>query len=101
MRKIEQDMLNAIANQQNWKCANTSVCQSDVIGDTETEVYLHGNLIAKRYSTGFNTAWNNPFIPVVETFRRWPTTTTRSRLRALGINASIKNGEACIDDVPV
>jgi len=44
MRKIETSMNQAILNNENWQCANTSV-----IFDSETQeskVYLYGNHIA-------------------------------------------------------
>ena len=44
MRKIEQQMIAAINNNQNWESGNTSVHYSEEYG-TST-VYLHDNLIA-------------------------------------------------------
>lgn len=89
MRKIEAQMNRAIRDGRNWASANTQV----VIGfqDSAT-VYLHGHHIATVTPDG-------EVVPNRETFRDWPTATTRSRLRALGVNASIKNFEACIDGV--
>ena len=44
MRKIERQMLNAIANSSDWQSANTRV---EFDADTnESKVYLHGNHIA-------------------------------------------------------
>ena len=44
MRKIEQQMNNAISNNENWQSANTTVT---IDKETNTSsVYLHGNLIA-------------------------------------------------------
>jgi hypothetical protein len=86
MRKIEQDMLNAIeAGKNEWVSGNTRV--HAIVGGME--VQLHGNIIAtvEEYFTK----------PCLKTFRNWPTSTTVSRLRALGINASIKNFQPCID----
>ena len=42
MRKIEQQMNNAISNQTDWKSANTQVLTEDNI----TRVFLHGHQIA-------------------------------------------------------
>jgi len=86
MRKIEQGMLNAIsAGKTNWVSGNTRV--HSIVGGVE--IQLHGNIIATvdEYFTR----------PDLKTFRTWPTSTTVSRLRALGINASIKNFQPCID----
>ena len=87
MRKIEQQMNEAIRSGNNWKSANTEV----VITDDTANVYLHGHHIATVCSAIDCT------LPNRQTFREWPTATTRSRLRALGVDASIKNFQACID----
>lgn len=91
MRKIEQQMNEAIRNRRNWACGNTQVIMKDGYYDAmryhyakHFEVYLHGNHIA--------TVWENAPLYVNEsTLRRWPSVTTRSRLRALGADlVSIK-----------
>ena len=87
MRKIEKQMIEAIRSGDNWKSANTEV----VITDDTANVYLHGHHIATVCSAIDCT------LPNRQTFREWPTATTRSRLRALGVDASIKNFQACID----
>ena len=75
MRKIEQQMWNAINNQANWRSGNTSVQRID---DVNMAVYLHGNHIADVNS-------RNGFVMVnTATLIQWPTLTTKSRLRALG-----------------
>lgn len=86
MRKIEQQMLNAIAalrsgtTDKGWSNANTIVTNA---GD-RAKVFLHGNHIADVFYNGVLEA-NIP------TLCRWPSMTTRSRLRALGANlVSIK-----------
>ena len=90
MRKIEQDMLRAIANRTNWKCGNTEVrCP---FYDTQ-HVYLHGHHIAEIFH-GKPTANR-------QTLARWPTPTTKSRLRALGINVYTKNFTTYLDDEEV
>ena len=43
MRKIEQQMNDAISNNQNWQSANTSV---QLLDNGDSAVYLHGNHIA-------------------------------------------------------
>ena len=70
MRKIEQQMNNAISNNQNWQSGNTSVHFNEESG--VSVVRLHGNKIAE----------------VGDTFIRlfdggWQTVTTKSRLNAI------------------
>jgi|VirMetMinimDraft_7_1064189.scaffolds.fasta_scaffold98847_1 hypothetical protein len=90
MRKIEKQMNAAIKANKYWKSGNTEVVPA---GD-QVDVYLHGNHIA-------TVPWHDPIYVNIQTFSNWPTTTTRSRLRALGVNASIKNGAAHIDGMEV
>lgn len=92
MRKIEQQMNNAVYNKANWSKDNTSVHYNE---HTHTScIRLHGNLIATYKHDGLYKV-----IPNADMFRDWPTATTRSRLRALGVDASIRNFEATIDGV--
>jgi len=84
MRKIEQQMIEAIRNGHGFHSGNTAV--TEPYGDGWQEVYLHGNRIAAvRVEGGYLQTQVDR-----ETFRRWPTATTCSRLRALGINAYVK-----------
>ena len=71
MRKIELEMLGALQAGKVWQNGNTSTngCGS---------VFLHGNCIA--YTK------DGVLMADVDTLRRWPTNTTRSRLRALGFS---------------
>lgn len=86
MRKIEEAMRAAIERRINWRAGNTAVIQHD----DRAEVRLHGHRVAEyEYGRGV--------IPDADTFRNWPTATTRSRLRALGVAASIRHGRACIN----
>ena len=98
MRKIEENMLRAIAHVKDWREANTEVSVLGYTRETnvdteyvEVAVYLHNNHIAtvemiRDLRTG------NPEASFVvhnivvnrETLARWPTRTTKSRLRALG-----------------
>tara|TARA_R100001369_G_scaffold29750_1_gene53410 strand:+ start:365 stop:661 length:297 start_codon:yes stop_codon:yes gene_type:complete len=92
MRKIEKQMIEAISSSKNWKSGNTEVIHTIGAGGIAyADIYLHGNHIAV---TSPNVATVNPN---KETFRNWPTPTTRSRLNALGVNASIKNFRPHID----
>ena len=73
MRQIEEMMIQAVTNKQNFKCSNTEV--KTING--AVFVALHGNLIfanidGKKYFS--NSGWN--------------TRTTASRLRALGADYS-------------
>ena len=91
MRKIEKAMVTACVKNQNWHGDNTSVHYiPDIDG---CEVYLHGHMIARTYRKPDRLHVD----PVIETFRNWPTNTTRSRLCALGVRANIMKGRACID----
>lgn len=68
MRKIEHQMNQAILNEKDWKLDNTEV----VSCTNASDVYLHGNLIARIGET-----W-------IELFDGgWQTNTTKSRLNAI------------------
>ena len=76
MRKIEEQMLEAIRKNRNFKCRNTEVKSKNGF----SKVYLHGNHIATycRRFIDFNLCgWNTP--------------TTRSRLNAIGVNINQRN----------
>jgi len=70
MRKIEQQMNNAISNNLNWQCDNTAVAYNPETN--ETTVYLHGNKIAE---VGDN------YIKLYD--GGWQSNTTKSRLNAI------------------
>lgn len=86
MRKIEQQMNDAIRNRKNWAFGNTTVKWIMNAGEQpRSEVFLHGNHIASVFHPTEGLAVN------LYTLRRWPSMTTRSRLRALGADlVSIK-----------
>lgn len=69
MRKIDEQMVDAVLERCNWKSDNTEV---QVSASGVVEVRLHGNLIA-RLTDG---EWEY-------TLAGWNTSTTRSRLSAL------------------
>jgi len=69
MRKIEQQMINAIKNNQDWKSANTEVVSQQ---DGVSIVYLHGNKIAEV---------GNDFLTLFDGDHQ--TKTTKSRLNAI------------------
>ena len=88
MRKIEKLMNDAIHTQKRWSLQNTIVSPID---DVNVAVYLHGHEIAT-----VNT--HNGFVMTnVDTLRRYPTNTTKSRLRALGVNVTTKNYVTYLD----
>ena len=88
MRKIEQLMNNAINHHVRWSLQNTIVSPLDEI---TVAVYLHGHEIALiNQRTGF-------VMTNVDTLRRYPTNTTKSRLRALGVNVSTRKGVTYLD----
>jgi hypothetical protein len=92
MRKIEQQMINAIYNRERFSNGNTTV---SVIDDVNSSVYLHGNHIADVNSrTGF-------VMVNVYTLRQWQTPTTKSRLRALGADISTRKGITYLNNVAI
>ncbi|NDC89915.1 MAG: hypothetical protein EB075_14155 [Bacteroidetes bacterium] len=83
MRKVESDMIKAIRERRNYRCANTVVDQANPdIG--YAEVRLHGSRIARLN-------YLNGIIELDDCGYR--TATTKSRLNAL-INAFTKPGQA-------
>jgi hypothetical protein len=60
MRKIEERMIRAIQNKENWKSGNTSVSYEE--GNEISRVYLHGNKIAEvgeRFITLYDGGWRS------------------------------------------
>ena len=74
MRKIEQQMINAIKSETDWKSGNTKVVNFFNDGDkcVVSSVFLHGNKIAEVTDTDM-TIFDGG----------WQTNTTKSRLNAL------------------
>ena len=88
MRKIEQQMNDAIRERKiHWESGNTWVGFYETPNSEQivSEIFLHGNNIASYdHKTG-------QLKVNLYTLRRWPSMTTRSRLRALGADlVSIK-----------
>lgn len=81
MRKIEENMVEAVKKRQNWKSGNTevTVCLKP-LNQIVIKVYLHGNEIYSLYEYEDGTQL------IYFSLAGWNTVTTRSRLRALGIN---------------
>ena len=87
MRTIESKMLAAIQNSKaDWKLDNTRVMS--IVGGFEVQLY--GNRIATVDEYG-------DVRVDVKTLKNWPSNTTKSRLRALGVNLSTKAGVIMID----
>lgn len=87
MRKIEQQMVDAVEAGESWSKDNTAVVHNELTD--ATEVYLHGHHIASKrtLSTG-SRLWSINY----NTLRAWPTRTTMSRLRALGFDVYTRKG---------
>jgi hypothetical protein len=90
MRKIELRMLQLIANKQSGNCSgNTTVfCHSQ---NNWCSVHLHGHHIA-------TVSQNGIVKPDLDTLKKYPTMTTKSRLRALGVNVSTRKRVVFVDD---
>lgn len=86
MRKIEQQMILAAKSHRDWRLSNTETRRC--IGCTR--VYLHGNEIAKVLDNG-------SVVPNIVTLRQYPTNTTKSRLRALGVDVYQKDYAVYVD----
>ena len=82
MRKIEKQMNNAIARGESWAGGNTQVV---TLVNGVSEVFLHGHHIAQCYGTETEVD--------IKTLLNWPTRTTMSRLRALGVDVCTRRGD--------
>ena len=102
MRKIESEMVFNVMMGRNWSQANTRVQRFAYSRASLTsggcDVYLHGHHIA--------TVWNAcdgrerwDVVVNKDTLRAWPTRTTMSRLRALGVDVCTRKGEVMLDGV--
>ncbi len=92
MRQIETDMLEAIKHGRDWKKDNTKVSQARSTGGCD--VFLHGHHIASVQSNGLT-------LVMVNTLRNWPTRTTMSRLRALGVDVCTRKGVVLLNGEPL
>jgi len=92
MRKIEKEMNTAVRDHQNWSKANTTVY---IMPDSlRARIHLHGHHIAT-VSTSGSVEVN------LETLANWPTNTTKSRLRALGVPVVTRKGRVYVNDVDI
>ena len=95
MRQIEKDMLRAINERTNFRKDNTEVRVIILDGNTISQVFLHGNHIADFvHAPQWGMGWTEINR---DTLAQWPTVTTKSRLRALGVNLTQARGVISID----
>lgn len=104
MRKIEKEMLQAVVNKSNFAKDNTQVIYYPEINEQRhsrmetSKVFLHGNHIA---TVCHSEPHKGKVVVNKDTLTAYPTRTTTSRLRALGVHVNIKqglpyiNGELC------
>ena len=88
MRLIEKEMNSAIRAGRDWSKDNTRVEQAQSTGGAD--VFLHGHHIASVQRDGLT-------LVMVHTLRNWPTRTTMSRLRALGVDVCTRRGEILLN----
>ena len=86
MRQIEKEMLRAVGEHRAWSKDNTRV---EPVNASLVRVFLHENHIADCHPLGIE--------PNRDTLAQWPTPTTKSRLRALGVNVTQSRGVVAID----
>ena len=90
MRKIEKEMLAAINGGRDWSKDNTTVTiDRGAFRSYHADVYLHGNHIAYVWC---RMGMPNRVVANVETLAAYPTRTTMSRLRALGVDVCTRKG---------
>ena len=96
MRKIEMNMNAAVMLGRDWSDANTRVERVRMDRISACDVFLHGHHIA--------TVWNAcdgrdrwTVTTNTDTLRAWPTRTTMSRLRALGVDVCTRKGEVLLN----
>ena len=92
MRLIETEMNEAIKHGRDWSKDNTRVESVQSTGGAD--VFLHGHHIASVQRDGLT-------LVMVHTLRNWPTRTTMSRLRALGVDVCTRKGEILLNGEPI
>ena len=90
MRLIEQQMNEAVNNRSNWSKDNTRV-EANILM-SKAYVYLFDRHIATYHYD------DDAVIPNLDTLAAWPTVTTKSRLRALGVNVYTRKGITYVND---
>lgn len=94
MRVIEKEMLAAINGGRDWAKDNTRVVVYAGWRSYDVDVFLHGNHIAEvlcRMGCDDRVHVNQT------TLKNYPTRTTMSRLRALGVNVCTRKGEVLLN----
>ena len=90
MRLIEEQMNQAINNKTYWSKDNTTVDANAI--SSKAYVYLHEHHIATYHYD------DETIVPNLNTLAAWPTVTTKSRLRALGVNVYTRKGITYVND---
>ena len=93
MRLIEQQMNVAINDKVMWSKDNTEVTY--YTSHNLSHIRLHGHHIAVYDHAKLE------LIPNLDTLAAWPTVTTKSRLRALGVNVYTRKGITYANDKEV
>lgn len=93
MRLIEKEMVRAAYTGRAWAKDNTTVAR----GENKSLVFLHGHHIASVIrDTG-----RLIVRPNIKTLKAWPTRTTMSRLRALGVDVCTRKGKIILNGKPL
>lgn len=98
MRQIEREMIRAIDGGLDWHKDNTEVAVLGGFRSYLASVYLHGHHIANVYC---NMAGDRNVSANANTLKAWPTRTTMSRLRALGIDVCTRKGVVHLNGEPL
>jgi len=95
MRLIEKEMLEAIKNGRDWYKDNTCVEVDASYRSYFADIYLHGNHIAEVVC---RMGMDDLVVkPNVDTLLKYPTRTTMSRLRALGVDVCTRKGQVLLN----
>jgi hypothetical protein len=98
MRLIEKEMLEAIKHGRDWSKDNTRTEVESGYRAYFVDVYLHGNHIAEICC---RMGCNDIVKPNINTLLDYPTRTTMSRLRALGVDVGTRKGQVMLDGLPL
>jgi hypothetical protein len=94
MRLIEKEMLYAIKHGRDWYKDNTCVEVDASYRSYFADVYLHGNHIAEVIC---RMGCDDIVKPNINTLMDYPTRTTMSRLRALGVDVCTRKGQVLLN----
>ena len=90
MRLIEEQMNKAISNKSIWSKDNTEVTYFTSHNLSHIRLFNHHIAVYDHN--------HNKLIPNEGTLAAWPTRTTMSRLRALGVDVCTRKGIVYLDD---